>query len=438
MAEGTERNRDHLRAGIFVVAAMGLAIGTFVALQRVSWAPRKHYVLRFAVEDGVAGLNPGSEVRVGGLKRGTVLSIQPKTEAEKLIEINVAFDLEASLTLYGNARALRVSPILGNSAWINFTSIGSAYDQNGDGTVAENEGLLAEDGAISAVEAPGLLANIAGSKSAADIVEIISGAKEFSSILRRAPKDYEERFVPTLDAAKATITQLRDDYMNWRVKVDSMLTDAEKGAKNLEQGTESANAFIADARATLAENREPLRNGLQNLEKATSGAIDVVETLRRETIPEIAQVLSKGEVAVGEFADMLDRLDGEIAAKLPDLRAFMSDMRVAASQLKLATIEVRRSPWRLMYKPTTDVLAHEQLYEATRSFAAASGDLRTAAESLQELLRVRPDLLSDPALRDRLQSSLLDALSRYEATQRRLHGVLLDEPASDAQPPTGK
>jgi hypothetical protein len=75
------------------------------------------------------------------------------------------------------------------------------------------------------------------------------------------------------------------------------------------------------------------------------------------------------------------------------------------------------------------VLENEQLYEATRAFAAASADLRTAAEGLEELLRVRPDLLEGDELRSRLQSSLLDALGRYEETQRRLHGVLVDEPA---------
>jgi ABC-type transporter Mla subunit MlaD len=435
MAEGAERNRDHLRAGLFVVLGLGLAIGTFIALQKVAWEARSEYVIHFKVENGVTGLTPGSEVRVGGLKRGRILSIISKTQNGVLDEIDVTFELDASLPLFADAKALRVAPLLGNTAWINFTSLGNATDVNGDGTIGDDEGALKSGGAITAIEAPGLLANIAGSKSAEEIVTIISRAEQFSTVFERAPKDYEERLVPSLDAARETIVQLRNDYMQWRTKVDNALTSAETAAKNLEDGTESANELIADARATLSENRPKLGNALTNLEAASVSAKDVAEALRTQTIPQIAAVLSKGETAVGDFADLLDRLDGEIAAKLPDLRTFVSDMRVAASQLKLATIEVRRSPWRLLYKPSVDVLAHEQLYEATRSFAAASGDLRSAAEGLQELLRVRPDLVGDKDLRDRLQSSLIEALGRYEETQRRLHGVLLDEPASADAPP---
>lgn len=440
MAEGSERNRDYLRAGIFVSVALALGIGTFVLLQKIAWTPRASYVLHFAVENGVTGLNPGSEVRVGGLKRGRITAINTHLEKGALDRIEATFELDASLQLFANAKAVRVAPLLGNTAWVNFTTIGSPHDADGDGTVGVTEGLLGPGASLNAIEAPGLLANIAGSKSAEEIVTIISRAEEFSTVLERVPKDYEDRIVPSLDAARDTIVQLKSDYMQWRTKVDSALTSAEQAAKNLEQGSASATTLIAEARDTLAENRPKIGSTLDNLEAASKDAKEVVEAVRTQTIPQIASVLTRGETAVGDFSELLNRLDGEIAAKLPELRTFISDARTAASQLKLATIEVRRSPWRLLYRPTVDVLAHEQLYEATRSFAAASGDLRTAAEGLEELLRVRPDLLESGELRGRLQSSLLDALSRYEETQRKLHGILLDEgngQSTDAAPAAG-
>ncbi|MDZ4753187.1 MAG: hypothetical protein SGJ11_01660, partial [Phycisphaerae bacterium] len=91
-------------------------------------------------------------------------------------------------------------------------------------------------------------------------------------------------------------------------------------------------------------------------------------------------------------------------------------------------IEVRRSPWRLLYRPSVDVLAHEQLYEATRAFVAATGDVRAASASVEELIKVRPDLLDgDPELKRRLQESLIGAVDRYEEAQRRLYGALTGE-----------
>lgn len=420
MAEGTERNRDHLRAGIFVVVCLGLAIGTFLTLQRFNWTAKSEYAIEFAVDNGVTGLSPGSEVRVGGLRRGSVLAIHTDANEGYLKRILVHIELEASIILRRDAQALRVVPLLGNNAWINFTNVGST-------TEPQVPPGYDPDHPLKAVEAPGLLANIAGSRSAADIVTIISRAEKFSEILARAPGDYEEYVVPALDSTCSTIGHLRDDYQVWRDKVGRALDSAEAAAKNLEEGTRDAKTLVADARATLEENRQTLKNAIVELESATTKANEIAETVRTQTVPQIAQLLGRGQTALGELADFVDRVDREVATELPDVRTTLDDIRVAAGQLKLATIEVRRSPWRLFYRPSVDVLAHEQLYEATRAFAMASADLRTAAGSFEELLRVRPEFLDDDELQSRLKSTLIDALGRYEEAQRRLHGVLLDE-----------
>jgi hypothetical protein len=431
MAEGTDRNRDHLRAGIFVTISLALAIGTFLLLQRFSWTPKNTYILRFAVDNGVAGLSVGSEVRVGGLRRGRITKIEPVTGADGTLErIDVHFDLNASITLYKEtAHALRVSPLLGNTAWINFTNVGvpAPTDVNGDGSLNAKDGMLEPGDWINAIEAPGLLANIAGSRSAADIVTIISRAEKFSEVLAKAPADYEEFVVPAMDAASTTVVQLRDDYQMWRMKVDAALNGAEAAARNLEDGTQAAKVLIADAHDALKTNRPKIDSALTDLESASKKASEAVDTVRTETIPKIAQMLSRGQDALGELSDLVDRFDTEIATELPKVRGMLDDARVSAAQLKLATIEIRRSPWRLFYRPSVDVLAHEQLYEATRAFALSSSELRTAADSMKELLRVRPELLDDKELQERLRGSLIDALGRYEEAQRRLHGVLLDE-----------
>ncbi len=427
MSVPNERSRNNLRAGLFVVVATALAIATFVLLQQISWTSRTTYRLQFLVANGVTGLSVGGEVGVGGLKRGRVLAIVPVTEAGKLIRIDVDFELDSAITLYQNAEAVRVSPILGNTSWINIRSVGGPADLNGDG-VLEPIAALAAGGTFSAVEAPGLLTNIVGSASAENIVTIIDRAKTFSTVLERVPKDYDEKVVPALDAASATIVQLRSDYDRWRVNIDATLTSAENAAKNLETGTQTANEVLADAKATLIESRPKIAATLDNLESASGGAKQAIDRINAETLPKVASMLGEGERAIGEFADMLDRVDGEIAQRMPEIRSFLNDLRVAAGQLKLATIEVRRSPWRLLYRPSTDVLAHEQLYEATRTFMMATSDLRSASDGLQELLKTRPDLLDgDPELKGRLQTSLIDAVGRYEEAQRRLYGVLTGE-----------
>jgi hypothetical protein len=102
-----------------------------------------------------------------------------------------------------------------------------------------------------------------------------------------------------------------------------------------------------------------------------------------------------------------------------------------AGQLKLAAVEVRHSPWKLLYQPKPGEVAHENLYGAARSFATATEDLRAASASLQQAVSQMPDQFrDDPKFRDQLQGQVAEALARYEAAQRRLADVL-DAPASE-------
>jgi ABC-type transporter Mla subunit MlaD len=420
-------NRNTVLAGGFVVAALLLSLAVFLLLQKLNFEPMNTYRLRFSLQNGVTGLSTGSEVRVGGLKRGTVTAIMPVTDNGVLRRIDVDFELDAVIGLYANAEAVRVAPIVGNTSWINITSVGSPTVTDANGTVRQVAPIL-PGGEFDAVEAPGLLANIVGSQSAERIIGIIDRTYQFSEVLAEIPADYRTRIIPAVDAAAETVRALRDDYQVWRGKVTATLDSAEAAAQNLEDGSAKAVTLLSDAQATLAENRPKIGSALTNLDEATGTAKVVVERVRDESLPLLNKALSEGERTIGELADLLDKADAEFAARLPDVRQILADLRTAAGQVKLATIEIRRSPWRLLYRPSTDVLAHEQLYEATRNFVEATGQVRAASASLDELLRQRPDLFDrDPALQDRLKRSLIDAVAGYEEAQRRLYGILLEE-----------
>ncbi|HWB18934.1 MAG TPA: hypothetical protein VG711_01435, partial [Phycisphaerales bacterium] len=55
--------------------------------------------------------------------------------------------------------------------------------------------------------------------------------------------------------------------------------------------------------------------------------------------------------------------------------------------LKAATAEVRRSPWRLLYKPAAGEMANLNLYDAARQFADGANDMNDAASALRDALK---------------------------------------------------
>lgn len=423
MSSRAERNRNNVIAGSFVLVALALGIGVFLALEKINFHPRTPYALTFTVKDGVAGLARGSAVRVGGLLLGEVTRIEPVTPPanEPVSEITVHFELDADIPLYSNAVGYRAAPLLGDSAWINFATIGGPGMTDADGKPVEAKLLAAGDG-IEGMATPGLLANIVGPDNAVRLQKVVANVEQVTDSLR---VDYRESIHPALNDAATVIRDFRSDYANWRGRVESALASAEKAAENLEKATDEASTLVSDAQQALTAARPDITTTLVNVRDASASAREVVARVETSSMPKLEKVLDDAEAGLATIADLVGRADVEFQGQMPAISSSLNDIRTTAQQLKLATIEIRRSPWRLLYSPPKDVYANEQLFEAARSFAIASGDLRTTAEGFERLTANPPAILTaDPELQKRIRAELSEALVRYAEAQRQLYGVL--------------
>jgi hypothetical protein len=161
-----------------------------------------------------------------------------------------------------------------------------------------------------------------------------------------------------------------------------------------------------------------------------ANARSITGEFKDKSMPAVQKLLDRGADAAQTLASSLDQVQRSLVGDLPALEAFLEDSRQMAAQLKLAAIEVRHSPWKLLYQPKPGEVAHENLYDAARSFAMATDDMRVAGESLQQAVAKMPGKLeSDAAFRMQVQREVVDAMARYEQAQRRLYDVL-NAPAS--------
>ncbi|MCH8343277.1 MAG: hypothetical protein IH983_04750 [Planctomycetes bacterium] len=162
---------------------------------------------------------------------------------------------------------------------------------------------------------------------------------------------------------------------------------------------------------------------------ATSGAVREITTrVNEQTIDKVEELLGTGKQAMQEALAVIENIGLDFDRWAPDVREALADARLAAQSLKFAGIELRRSPWKILYKPSKSELEHELLYEAARSFAMAASDLKTASESVQRVMDRHADRLNeDPQIVGRLNAFLLDYLDGYEKAQQRLIDVLLTD-----------
>lgn len=431
MPTAQDRQRNNVRMGVFVSATIIIAVAIVVVLSGVwgSFTRSTHaYTVVFPVTAGVRNLQAGADVRIGGVTMGAVENVRlaPGDPAE---EIEVDFVLDDDVRLYSNAQIFVAGSVIGSDAWLSIVDAGRASAP--DGSPFEEVSLIQPGGAIDGSVAGGLIATLVGPKNAERTDDIIENVREFSQFLARVEGEYDERVSPILDNANVAmedaiglIGDARADYRVWREDVTAALDKANQAAEKLD-------SLMSEANATLVDNRQQIDAIVDNTDSTMADASTLIAQFKEDApaiVDRVETLLDRGNEGIDAFANVGEEMQMLVGSEVPGLRDALANARLAAQQLKLTTIEVRRSPWKLLYRPSKDELEHELLYEAARSFAVAASDLKAAAQSVDRIVNLRGEALGadEEALR-LLQGQLTDSYARYEKAQQRLVDVLLTD-----------
>ena len=453
MAASGDSERNNFKAGLFTIFSIALGFTTLVVLNGDEvehlFGKFNRYSVRFDLSNGVSGLDAGAGVRVGGLTRGTVTAItlvglgdDESSPPEAIVDIEV----DRKIELWSNAVAIRTVPILGGSSWINITTIGgpdqatqTPAKRNGEDAVK-----LPTDGSgiIPATPGDGLLTTIVGSENARSTRQLLYNMVSFTDFLDTdVTKSFDEEIEPALADTRGLVSDIRGDYQNWRQEIDKTFTSVSAAADSLDRGMSNAEKTIDDVREDVqligdlvGRNVGRIDAAVANLEIMTEDGVAITHRLRDHTLARVDEALDAGSKAIGDLATLLRTLDMEVAASVPSIRAMLQDAMVAAGEMKLATIEIRRSPWRILYQPQPGELANENLFAAARDFTIAASEVRTAAESLQSVMQRFPMVVEeDPELRADIERFLAESLRRLETAQSRLFSVIVGDDETNAE-----
>jgi hypothetical protein len=147
----------------------------------------------------------------------------------------------------------------------------------------------------------------------------------------------------------------------------------------------------------------------------------ITKRAREETMDQIKGALEKADEALANARDATAEFKTLINANGPVLERTLANFQLTAAQLKLASIEVRRSPWRLIYQPPDQEIANDNIYDAARSFALAASAVDAATASLDALVQKEPE--NRKAISERL--AYLETLyKKFEAAEKRFWAEL--------------
>ncbi len=371
------KERNNLKAGVFILVSIGLIVGVILSIQGIGrfFVPEQRQAVSFRLSDDLGGLQVGDEVRLGGFKVGSVTRIElrndvrevsPKTApstrpaatqpagepeggqtsntlAGDSSRLLVTFTLPTRYELHEDA-VVGIQTTVTGTACLNISSLGA-------GAPATREvALVGRPAALNA-----LLASLG--EIAPDIKPMATDARAAIGDARVAVGNVREQLKPTLTEYKEAGTHLKDILGDTKTDFRGTVANLNSATGTIKDklpGTmDSANKLIARLDTTI----ENAQGTLEDVKKSMANFRQVSQTAR--------------EVIAGNKG----KLDSMIAS-----------LKTTGDNLKAASTEIRHSPWRLLYKPGKGEVANLNLYDTARQFADGAGHLNEAALALRDSL----------------------------------------------------
>lgn len=422
-------SRNNLLAGSFLLASVALAVVASFILSDVGERMRStsEYVVRFSIQQGAAGIKGGSPVTLGGQPVGKVMSVAVVPDAASAEErggVDVTVRIDSRFQLADNALFTLEKPLLGSLTSINIVSMGNPATVKPEERIGPGPQLLPGERIEGSVAPPSFLADAGlGSEQVMDLRKIIEKAKaavekvdeliESNAVLVRAVL---EDVRSAAGGARTSIETISEKVPGWTRHVDSILANADDAGSRLPALGTSAQAVIDDGRGLVGDLRGLVNENRPKIDQFFE-SLDAAAVSIRETIEPAGEQARR---TMESFESLATRLDTIVATESSTVRRTMANARLASDQLKLAMMEIRAQPWRLLVQPDTKELQQQLLYDSARSYASALSDLRASATALETITAsgVRPGI--DPAEVARLKRELDEALERYREAESRL------------------
>jgi ABC-type transporter Mla subunit MlaD len=388
----SRKDRNAFKAGLFIIISVALIVALILGIKGIGRfvVPSQDREVRFALSDDIGGLSPGDEVRIGGAKVGVVRDVEIDPDGmgagqqgnEHRPGILIEFMMPQRFVIRQNAEISVQSTVTGVSV-LNFSSLG-------DGTpVPESEVLMGKPGGLSSLLA-----------SAGQI------GPEALGLLR----DVRGTTVPKVDTAVDSANTL---IRHVEGKVDPI---AQKGGDALDAVSGLFGDTKTDFRATIANLNAvtaTIRDKLPAIMDQTHGLLTKVNTAIDRTNGALLDIQS----VAANTRDISASARQIILGNRGKIEQMISSLRDTGENLKNASAEISRSPWRLLYHPSAGEMANLNLYDSARQFADGANNLSDAATSLRDALQCKVD---NPEQLKRLVQKLNDSFAHFNEVENRL------------------
>jgi ABC-type transporter Mla subunit MlaD len=411
-----EKKRNAFKAGLFIIASILVAFTIIVGIRGLNTYidPREVRSVSFTLKDDLSGLNVGDDVRVGGFKVGEVRKIEIIPGDDPRVADRVAHAAPGDEKVSKDGHLLLVSfTIPKKYAFHEGASVTVQSTVTGQASInIENLGGRSKPAIPTQVALVGHVGGIGAVVSALDEVKprvlsilrqvdeitvptinaVVTNVKEKSlPTFNSALTQVDKTTVPTINAtladarldigdilfnvrtntvpkANATLTSFKQTADHATDLVDEVRSDVKPAADKFHAVGDSAKGMLDEVKDVFSDTKTDIRGTMANMNAATASI--------KETLPQILE----------EFTQAMSTIRAIVTENRPQISGILGSFGETSRTLKHAMAELRRAPWRLIWRPNSDDEKNLTVFETARQFASGASDLKDAAEKLQDKL----------------------------------------------------
>ncbi len=393
--------RNALRTGIFMIISVAMVIFVIISISGAGRFTQSFntYSVGFTLQDDIGGLRVGDDVRIGGLKVGSIRNIRIQPETSSLV---VFIELPSRFPIGKNAGVAVQKSITGAAA-INIDNLGT-------GPLASvNDLIPGRPDALSS-----LFHGLGAMEP--DLRETVANLKVASTKLNTDL----DKFGTTADAFSETGFTTTETVRSIRLRLPDLIDHYKDAAGEAVSALRAVREFVGPGSTDFRTTLHNLQNITSDLRTRLPGLMDQMHT-----------ILAKVDIATGRLDGATADLQGTLANtkdltgaarsvltnNKSKLDGIIASLKSTSDNLKFASVEIRHSPWRLLYQPKPDEVANLNIYDSVRQFAEGADSLDDAAAALRDASK---DKNADPEQVKRLMNQLDASFAKFQDVEKKL------------------
>jgi hypothetical protein len=407
-----KKKHNEVAVGLTTLVVLGLTVYIVVALADWSSWFIKHQSINVRVpyQTGLKGLAQGSPIILGGTKIGQITRTwigPPETTPDGRQEIYIYFTMQipAHYILKKDCVLSPYSNMLGGQATLVIKNVGVKGE---DITSGQTVDVMLEGGIADTIEAMKQELNSSNPDSLLYQIKYQMNRQNADSIMASMITTMNN----LVQISEKINLQITDDPQK-----QTLMAKLQGILGKIREITDQLNGQLAADKdgTTMAK----IHHSLDTLNSALTQVDDLIKinkTPVTEAISKINTTIDDVRSAAANLKEFTGTARELLTANRDGVESIIRNVDEVSVNLKMASREIRRAPWKLIYKPTKNELQVQSVVDAAGSFAAGAERLDDVSLRLKALMQAAENRA--PVDKERINNIIADLETTFEQFQK--------------------